>query len=146
MPFVVGSAQYSQDWGSVATSVAYDSVIEGWAGQLNAIINVTDKFSVWVVGGYANKETSNQAYGSWGGNWAVWGGAAYQFVETTSFNIQAATEEWGMVSVTANLVYEPVKNLQVTPEVTWTRFADNGHYTYEERNAVQGLLRVKRSF
>src|SRR5690606_9369335 len=124
-----------KDWGSLASSIAYDPVVKGWSGQLNAAFNLSDKFSVWAVGGYSNKATDNQAYGSWGGEWAVWGGAAYQFLETTSLNFQAATEDWGMVSLTTNLVYEPIKNLEITPEVTWTRFADNGHYDYEKRNA-----------
>lgn len=145
-PYFVGSFQYVQAWGSVAASAAYDSVIRGWSGQLNAVLNLSDKFSIWAVGGYSNKETDNQAYGSWGGKWAVWGGAAYQFVETTSFNIQGAKEDWGMTSVTANVVYEPIKHFEITPEVTWTRFKNNRHYGYEKRDAVQGLLRFKRKF
>ncbi|MGU3576607.1 porin [Brucellaceae bacterium C25G] len=145
-PYFVGSFQYVQGWGSVASSVAYDSVIRGWSGQLNAVINVTDKFSIWAVGGYSNKETDDQAYGSWGGKWAVWGGAAYQFTEKAAFNIQGSKEDWGMTSVTANIVYEPFKDFEITPEVTWTRFKNNGHYDYEKKDAIQGLLRFKRSF
>lgn len=145
-PYVVGSFEYTQSWGSIAAAAAYDSVIKGWSGQLNGVLNITDEFSLWVVGGYSSKETDNQAYGSWGGKWAVWGGAAYQFVEQASFNIQGAKEDWGMLSVTANVVYEPIKDFEITPEVTWTRFKNNIHYDYEKRDAVQGLLRFKRKF
>src|SRR5690606_11711107 len=46
-PYLVGSVQYAKDWGSLASSIAYDPVVIGWSGQLNAAFNLSDKFSVW---------------------------------------------------------------------------------------------------
>ncbi|MGU3574789.1 porin [Brucellaceae bacterium C25G] len=151
-PYVLGGLKYSQGWGSIAAVAAYDSVIKDWSGKLRADVNVTDQFSLFVMGGVAGDKTNEQAYGSWGGKWAVWAGASYKATNKATFNIQGATEDWGKTSVAANVAYELVPGFRITPEVTWTRYKDNGHYTSwatnadRKKNSVQGMVRFQRSF
>ncbi|MDR6434825.1 hypothetical protein J2782_004579 [Brucella pseudogrignonensis] len=49
-PHVVGGLKYAQGWGSIVGVVAYDSVNEDWAGKIRLDLNVTDQFSIWVMG------------------------------------------------------------------------------------------------
>ena len=147
VPHVVGGLKFAQGWGSVAAVVAYDSVIEDWAAKVRADVNVSDQISLWVMGGFAGDKTVDQAYGSFGGKWAVWGGAAFKATDKATFNIQAATEDFGKTSVTANVAYELVPGFKITPEVTWTRFKNNGHYNFaSKKDNVQGMIRFQRSF
>lgn len=146
VPHVVGGLKFAQGWGSVAAVVAYDSVIEDWAAKVRADVNVSDQISLWVMGGFAGDKTVDQAYGSFGGKWAVWGGAKFKATDKATFNLQAATEDFGKTSVSANVAYELVPGFKITPEVTWTRFKDNGHYAYDKKDNVQGMIRFQRSF
>ena len=149
VPHVVGGLKFEQGWGKIAAVVAYDSVIEDWAAKLRLDVNVTDKFSVWVQGGYSGEELPFQNYGSWGGDWAVWGGAKFKATDKATFNIQAAYEDWGKTAVTANVAYQLVPGFTITPEVSYTKW-DNDHPYRQlglvEKDAVQGMLRFQRSF
>ncbi|WP_247882311.1 porin, partial [Brucella intermedia] len=49
MPHVVGGLKYAGGWGSIAGVVAYDARNEEWAGKVRADVNITDRFSVWVM-------------------------------------------------------------------------------------------------
>src|SRR5690606_10678113 len=107
-PHVVGGLRFAQGWGALTAVAAYDSLNEGWAGKIRADVNVTDRFSLWVMGGYKNIDDEyirvvgndgtviggiraiNSFYGTWGGDWAVWGGASFHASQKATFNLQAA--------------------------------------------------------
>ncbi|PQA71525.1 porin, partial [Brucella oryzae] len=48
----------------------------------------------------------NSFYGTWGGDWAVWGGAAYKATEKATFNVQLAYDDSETFAATANVAYE----------------------------------------
>ncbi|KAB2700589.1 porin, partial [Brucella intermedia] len=79
-----------------------------WAGKVRLDVNVTDKVSVWVQGGYSSYEDDIGMYGNWGGDWAVWGGAAFKATEKATFNVQVAYEDAETFAATANVAYELV--------------------------------------
>lgn len=163
MPHVVGGLRYSQGWGALTAVAAYDSVNEGWAGKLRADVNVTDRFSLWVMGGYKNIDDEymsvmngdgavigqvraiNSFYGTWGGDWAVWGGAAFKANEKTTFNFQAAYDDSSTFATTANVAYEAVPGFTITPEVSYTKWSDE-HSIMDGQDAWQGMVRFQRSF
>ncbi|MGK8638184.1 porin [Brucella anthropi] len=149
VPHIVGGLKYAGGWGSIAAVAAYDSVIEEWAAKVRGDVNITDRFSVWVQGGYASAETTDQNYGSWGGDWAVWGGLKYKATEKATFNVQAAYEDWGKTALTANVAYELVPGFTITPEVSYTKW-DDDHPVREAglagKDAFQGMIRFQRSF
>ena len=149
MPHVVGGLKYAGGWGSIAGVVAYDSVIEEWAAKVRGDVNITDRFSVWLQGGYASEESDDQNYGQWGGDWAVWGGLKYKATEKAVFNLQAAYEDWGKTAVTANVAYQLVPGFTITPEVSYTKW-DDDHPVREAglvgKDAFQGMIRFQRSF
>ncbi|KAB2702367.1 porin, partial [Brucella intermedia] len=82
---------------------------------------ITDRFSVWVMGGYKSNDDNyyvtqefadgswrgirriDSFYGNWGGDWAVWGGAKFVASEKATINVQAAYEDWGKTAVAANV-------------------------------------------
>ncbi|MFI3905635.1 porin [Ochrobactrum sp. S1502_03] len=166
-PHIVGGLKYAQGWGSIAGVAAYDAVNEEWAGKVRLDVNVTDQFSVWVMGGYKSNKDHYAAstdyfdatsgtftrgvrvvdsfYGTWGGDWAVWGGAKYLINEKAAFNVQAAWEDAGTFAATANVAYELVPGFTITPEVSYTKWNDKKS-TLKGDDAWQGMVRFQRSF
>ncbi len=68
MPHVVGGLKYAGGWGSLAAVAAYDATNEEWAGKIRADINVTDRFSVWAMGGYKSNDDTYYGYTDADGN------------------------------------------------------------------------------
>ncbi|OAB85235.1 porin, partial [Brucella intermedia] len=162
-PHVVGGLKYAGGWGSIAGVVAYDARNEEWAGKVRADVNITDRFSVWVMGGYKSNDDNyyvtqefadgswrgirriDSFYGTWGGDWAVWGGAAFKATEKATFNVQVAYEDAETFAATANVAYELVPGFTITPEVSYTKWNDK-HSELKGEDAWQGMVRFQRSF
>jgi len=163
-PHVVGGLKYAQGWGSIAGVAAYDAVNEEWAGKVRLDVNVTDQFSVWVQGGYKSNNDTYVAtefnpdgtpfrgvrvidsfYGTWGGDWAVWGGAKFKATEKATFNVQLAYEDAKTFAATANVAYELVPGFTITPEVSYTKW-DDKLSDLKGQDAWQGMVRFQRSF
>ena len=163
MPHVVGGLKYAGGWGSIVGVAAYDARLEEWAGKVRADVNITDRFSVWVQGGYKSNDDNylvtetdangnwrgvrqiDSFYGTWGGDWAVWGGAAFKATEKATFNVQLAYEDAETFAATANVAYEPVPGFTITPEVSYTKWEDK-HSELKGEDAFQGMVRFQRSF
>ncbi|PJR90142.1 porin [Ochrobactrum sp. 695/2009] len=148
MPHVVGGLKFAQGWGSIAAVAAYDANLEEWAGKVRLDVNVTDKVSVWVQGGYSSYEDDIGMYGNWGGDWAVWGGAKFVASEKATINVQAAYEDWGKTAVAANVAYQLVPGFTITPEINYTRW-DSDHparLAGGNKDAFGGIIRFQRSF
>ncbi|MBR7651029.1 porin [Brucella oryzae] len=162
-PHVVGGLRFAQGWGALTAVAAYDSLNEGWAGKIRADVNVTDRFSLWVMGGYKNIDDEyirvvgndgtviggiraiNSFYGTWGGDWAVWGGASFRASQKATFNLQAAYDGTSTFAATANVAYEVVSGFTVTPEVSYTKWSDEKS-VLDGKDAWQGMVRFQRSF
>lgn len=162
-PHVVAGLRYAQGWGSIAAIAAYDARNKEWAGKVRGDLNVTEQLSFWAMGGYkSNKDIyrdvvdgDNQVigqaraissfYGTWGGDWAVWGGAAYKVNSQTVLNAQLAYDASKTFAATANVAYELVPGFSVTPEVSYTKWKDEKS-VLNGKDAVQGMVRFQRSF
>jgi len=70
-PNVVGGLKYVQGWGSVSGVVAYDAYYEEWAGKMRLNLNVTDQWSVWVMGGYKSADDNYDKDFTYGEDGAV---------------------------------------------------------------------------
>ncbi len=148
MPHVVGGLKFAQGWGGLAATVAYDSNLKEWASKVRLDVNVTDAFSVWLQGGYASYDENTGMYGSWGGKWAVWGGAKFKATDNATFNLQAAYEDWGKTAVAANVAYQLVSGFTITPEFNYTTWKKDHpvRILSGEKDAVGGVIRFQRSF
>ncbi|MGO1160788.1 porin [Brucella pseudogrignonensis] len=161
-PHVVGGLKYAQGWGSIAGVAAYDARNEKWAGKVRLDVNVTDQFSVWVQGGYKSNDDTyygftdvdgrfrgiraiDSFYGTWGGDWAVWGGAKFKATDKATFNLQLAYEDAKTFAATANVAYELVPGFTITPEVSYTKW-DDKLSVLDGQDAWQGMVRFQRSF
>ncbi|MGK9086509.1 porin [Brucella intermedia] len=158
-PHIVGGLKYAGGWGSIAGVAAYDARNEKWAGKLRGDVNFTDRFSLWVQGGYkSNNDTYyildgmsrgvrviDSFYGTWGGAWAVWGGAAFKATDKATVNAQAAWEDAGTFAATANVAFEMVPGFTVTPEVSYTKWNDKKS-VLDGKDAWQGMVRFQRTF
>lgn len=65
-PNVVGGLKYVQGWGGVSVVGAYDAYYEEWAAKARLDLNVTDQWSVWVMGGYKSADDRYMADDSYG--------------------------------------------------------------------------------
>ena len=161
-PHIVGGLKYAGGWGSIAAVAAYDARNEEWAGKVRGDVNITDRFSVWVQGGYKSNDDEYFAtsdgnggiytyrgitsfYGTWGGDWAVWGGAAFKATEKATFNLQLAYDDTKTFAATANVAYELVPGFTITPEVSYTKW-DDENISLDGKDAFQGMVRFQRSF
>ncbi|MBH9994764.1 MULTISPECIES: porin [Bartonella] len=161
-PNVVGGLKFVQGWGGVSVVGAYDAYYEEWAAKARLDLNVTDQWSVWVMGGYksaddyydrddtygyeSNSSTRtrngltkigvyrqvNSIYGDWGGDWAVWGGTTFKFNKKTSFNAQVAYDDTDTFAASVNVKYELVPGLVITPELSYISWEND----YSARNAA----------
>ncbi|MCF7647057.1 porin [Bacillus subtilis] len=149
MPHVVGGLKFEQAWGSIAGVAAYDALLEEWAAKVRLDVNVTDQFSVWVQGAYASYEENVGMYGSFGGEWAVWGGAKFRATDKATFNVQVAYEDWGKTAATANVAYQLVPGFTITPEVSYTSWKKDHPVRLAgeaPKDAIGGMIRFQRSF
>lgn len=59
-PNVIGGLKFVQGWGGISAVAAYDAYYSEWAGKVRLDVNLTDQFSLWVMGGY---KSMNDYYG-----------------------------------------------------------------------------------
>ncbi len=119
----------------------------GWAGKIRADVAFNDAFSVFAMLMYGE---NSSGYTTWRNGastddtFGVTGGFSYAFSEKASLNTQidwvdgnaGNDDEWAL---TANVAYELVPGLVITPEVQYIDFG----------NGVDGFgggVRVQRSF
>ncbi|MBA8876608.1 porin [Phyllobacterium myrsinacearum] len=156
MPHVLAGAKYEQAWGGISGVVGYDSKVEEWAGKLRLDVKFTDTVKAFVMGGYQSNYDSRvngdrNWFGTWEGDWAVWGGLSAKVSEKATVNAQLAYEEEGTYSGTLNVAYELVPGFTITPEVTYTKF-DGARKDFAESqrggkdDAIQGMIRFQRNF
>ncbi|EJK78383.1 porin [Rhizobium sp. AP16] len=154
-PNVVAGAGYKAGAWSFKVVGGYDSIVEEGAvkARVDADFGV---FSAFVMGGYntdgsklnqyagSNNDEStcptNQGYLCGWGDWAVWGGASVPINEKLKWNFQVAYTDSKIFAATTNVKFNPVKNLLIEPEVSYT----NWDSVNEDQWA--GILRFERSF
>jgi hypothetical protein len=82
-------------------------------------------------------------YAPWGGEWAAWVGGAWKFNEKATFNFEVGYDDLEDFSVAANVAYELVPNLTITPEIV---YVDNLDDDIEVDDNWGGFLRVQANF
>ncbi|MFJ6322469.1 MULTISPECIES: porin [unclassified Rhizobium] len=133
----------------------YDSIVEEGAvkARIDADFGV---FKAFLMGGWnTDGKKLNQYAGSnlnasacpvgrgdlcgWG-DWAVWGGVSVPINEKLKWNVQLAYTDSKIFEATTNVKWNPVKNLLIEPEVTYTNFDS------VNQDQWAGILRFQRSF
>ena len=123
----------------------YDSIVE--EGAVKARIDA--KFggvTAFLMGGYntdgnkLNKYAGAGGAGIGWGDWAVWGGVGVPINDKLKFNVQLAYDDAKTFAATTNLKFNPVKNLLIEPEVSYT------NYDSVNKDTWAGILRFQRVF
>jgi opacity protein-like surface antigen len=144
VPHVVAGASLTQGWGGVSAAVGYDSVWDEWAGKVRLDVNATDRITAFILAGYSSTDTGSY-YATWNGDWAVWGGASMEVTEKATVNVQLSYDESEDFAAVANVAYQLVPGLRVTPEVAY--FDNLGDDNDEDDgDEIGGFLRIQRSF
>lgn len=143
MPHVVAGLSYTQPWGGIAVVAAYDAVVEEWSGKLRLDATINDRISAFGMVGLKSEGSRpySEFYGIWGGKWAVWGGASITTSDKASVNFQLSYDEDENFAAIANVAYQVVPNLTVTPEIG---FYDN--FAADDADMIGGFVRVEMSF
>ncbi|MFJ7353569.1 porin [Phyllobacterium sp. NPDC097923] len=144
-PHIVAGAKITQGWGTVSVVGGYDSVTEEWAAKARLDVKFTGTLSAWVMGGYKSDGTKPGYFGTWTGDYAIWGGAAYQASDKAKLNVQIAYEDGGKYAAALNVGYELVPGFKITPEVNYTHFTED-YKDAKKSDAFQGILRFQRNF
>ncbi|KEA09331.1 porin, partial [Rhizobium rhizogenes] len=148
-PDVVGGLGYKAGaWGFKVVG-GYDSIVE--EGAIKARVDADfGVFSAFVMGGwntdgdklnkYAGANGGGDASGIGWGDWAVWGGVGVPVNEKLKWNLQLAYTDSKIFAATTNLKFNPVKNLLIEPEVSYT------NWDSINQDQWAGILRFQRSF
>ena len=154
-PDVVAGAGYKAGAWQFRVVGGYDSIVEEGAvkARVDADFGV---FKAFLMGGYntdgdklnkyagtnlnASACPTGKGYLCGWGDWAVWGGFTLPINEKLQANAQVAYTDSKILEVTANVRYNPVKNLLIEPEVTYTNFDS------VNQDQWAGILRFQRSF
>ena len=133
----------------------YDSIVE--EGAVKARIDADFGFlTAFLMGGWNTDGSKlNQYAGSnlnasacpagrgdlcgWG-DWAVWGGVGVPINDKLKWNLQLAYTDSKIFAATTNVKWNPVKNLLIEPEVSYTNFDS------VNQDQWAGILRFQRSF
>ncbi|MER8575229.1 porin [Mesorhizobium sp. M1409] len=167
-PHIVGGLKYTHGWGAITGVAGYDSNYESVAAKVRVDINVTNELLLFGMFGYGSNGKLNDDpmnaidahgrgfYKIWGGNWAIWAGAAYELNETTSLNLQLSGDQLKNYGVAANVAYALLPDFTVTAELDYDRYggsavgkvkASEVNWTNaNKKSSVGGILRFERSF
>ncbi|MDE1990850.1 MAG: porin [Rhizobiaceae bacterium] len=154
-PNVVAGAGYKSGIWGVKVVGGYDSIVE--EGAIKARVDADfGAFSAFLMGGWnTDGDKLNQYAGSnlsesscppgrgdlcgWG-DWAAWGGVAVPVNEKLKWNLQLAYTDSKIFAATTNLKFNPVKDLLIEPEVSYT------NWDSINQDQWAGILRFQRSF
>ncbi|MCZ3374311.1 porin [Rhizobium sp. AG207R] len=154
-PDVVAGAGFKSGAWSFKVVGGYDSIVEEGAvkARVDADFGV---FSAFLMGGYntdgskLNKYAgsnldesacpSGKGYLCGWGDWAVWGGVGVPINEKLKWNLQLAYTDSKIFAATTNLKFNPVKNLLIEPELSYTSWDS------VNKDQWSGILRFQRSF
>ena len=145
MPDVVAGASYSTGAFGFAVVGGYDESMNN--GAIKARVDGTfGNVSAFLMGGWSTNDRGNK-YASWGGEWAVWAGLGSKFSDNLAGNLQVAYSDSydynNVLAVAANLKWNPVQNLLIQPEVTYTKWDNVAGRSEDQWN---GMLRFERKF
>ncbi|MBB2970198.1 porin [Mesorhizobium sp. RMAD-H1] len=147
-PHVVAGLKWAQGWGSIGIVGGYDSNMEEYAIKGRVDVNVTDAFSVFVMGAWQSDgdlaHYQDNFYASWGGDWIGWVGASYKFTDKATFNAQVSFDDAEQLAVAANVAYELVPGFTITPEVVYVK--DSEDLSGDDDDRWGGMIRFQRSF
>ncbi|MDL2404450.1 porin [Rhizobium calliandrae] len=158
-PNVVAGAGYKAGAWSFKVVGGYDSIVE--EGAIKARIDADfGVFSAFLMGGWnTDGDKLNQYAGSnldvstcthsdgtihgadcgWG-DWAVWGGVGVPINDKLKWNLQLAYTDSKIFAATTNIKWNPVKNLLIEPEVSYT------NWDSISQDEWAGILRFERTF
>ena len=148
-PYVAGGVSLTQGWGKIGVVAGWDSWQQQVAVKARLDIKITETASVFVMGAWDSGGDSEESadntganfYAPWGGDWAVWGGTAIKLNEKATFNAEVGYDDFEDFSAVANVAYELVPGLRITPEIA---YYDN--FDEEDVDSVRGQLRFQRNF
>ena len=151
MPHVVVGLGATFGMVDLSAVAAWDSrdgaTTGGWAGKIRADVNINDAFSLFAMLMYGENESGYTTWGNGGAGFDTFGvsaGGSYAFSDKGAFNFEVDwTESNGAVvddewAITANIAYELVPGLTVTPEIQYVDSVSGDMFG--------GGVRVQRSF
>jgi hypothetical protein len=155
VPHVVGGLAWTQGWGGISAVAGYDANWEEWAGKVRLDVNATEQLALFIMGGYKSGADDDflgvedldrpNFYGNWSGDWAVWGGGTFTVSEKTKINAQVSYDEDENFAAVANVNYELVPGLVITPEIIYVdNFEDEDED--DDEDEIGGFLRFQRTF
>ena len=151
---VAGAGFKSGAWGFKVVG-GYDSIKS--EGAIKARVDADfGVFTAFLMGGYNTDGNQLNKYAGtnlarsscpasdaskcgWG-DWAVWGCVGVPINEKLKWNLQLAYTDSKIFAATTNLKFNPVKNLLIEPEVSYTNFDS------VNQDQWAGILRFQRSF
>ncbi|MDX8459346.1 porin [Mesorhizobium humile] len=145
IPHVVGGVKWTQGWGGISGTVAYDSNYEEWAGKVRVDVNASDAIALWAMVNYGSEDNVvHNFFKNWDGNWAVYGGGTYKFNEKTSFNAQLSYDEGKTFGLAANVAHSLAPGFTVIGELDYMNASASDYHA--KSDGFGGWVRFQRDF
>lgn len=138
--FVVG-AGYSMGAYGFKLVAGYDESME--EGAIKARFDGSfGGFSAFFMAGWnTDGDRGANRFATWSGDYALWGGISAPLTEKLVLNTQLSYDEAKNFAAVANVNFDVVSGLSVTPEVL---YMDN--FDRDDASAWGGMIRLQRSF
>ena len=157
-PHVVAGIGWQGAWGGASVVAGYDSVWEEGAVKARVDFYPTDRLALFAMAGWSTydddflslqywngsswvdvevKDSPNY-YAPWGGNWAIWAGGSFMLTDKATLNVQASYDQMKDFAVVANVAYEVVPNLVITPEIAYIDNFNDEFQAWNEYRSGQG--------
>ena len=138
IPDVVVGAKYAAGDFTVTGVVGYDESLKAAAGKVR-LDGKVGNVSLFVMGGYGDNTPTSSRFKTWGGKWALWGGASVALNDKATFNTEIDYDQAKNFGVAANINYAVVPGFNVTTELDYTKSAG-------AKGQIGGVIRFQRSF
>jgi hypothetical protein len=148
---VVAGLKYAQGWGDVSIVGAYDRNGRNFVGKLRGTWKPTADLMLFAMGGLSSDHDDGgreSGMSPWGGSWAAWTGFSWKINPKLALNTQFSVDEFHEFAAVANVTYDLVKGLRLTPEVEYKYYGDYPLQGPHGSAAAlwSGMLRINRSF
>ncbi len=144
---VVAGASYTTGAFGFTVVGGYDESMD--EGAIKARVDATfGNVNAFLMGGWNTDDKRGNKYAAWAGEWAVWGGLGAKFTDTLGGNLQVAYSDSyandNVLAIAANVQWNPVQNLLIQPEVTYTKWDNVGRGRSDDQ--WNGMIRFERQF
>jgi opacity protein-like surface antigen len=147
-PHAVLGVAYKTGIFGISAVGGYDSNEEEFSAKGRVDVTPNDMFSFFVMGAWTDDDdgSGGNYYAQWGGEWAIWAGAAVNVNERITLNGEFGYNDFGDYSFDADVNVVVVPGFVVTPGIGYRHGDGDINSPYPDGDNWGGYLRTQFTF